>query len=364
MTVLFGIWLWTGIAYLIELWKLQRSLFIGKKLESLLTYKPFSATTSLIIPFKGIDTDLEKNIRSFMSQHATEIIFVADSRADPAYPILKRFKRAKVLIAKQNLGSSGKCCALITGARAAKGEILVFADSDCLARKEWLSSLVAPLADETVGATTGYRWYISDGSFASLLKSAWDETGTSLMLSRYTFVWGGSYAFRKKDFLRWKLTQKWSTTVADDIAVTRAVHDDGKKIVFCPSAVVTSEGSTSIAALIEFTNRQIFLIRNYLRRGWKAGVVAYGFYPLLLLSALFSLLLGYTLPGTLLVLCFFLPIFRSYFMRRGFEKILENTEKKPALLAPLAKLLMFYNLVRAKTLRSIVWRGREYFRKE
>ena len=57
--------------------------------------------------------------------------------------------------------------------------MLVFVDSDArLRQKNWLSSLVAPAGkDETVAATTGYRWFVpARGGLASDLQSVWNAS--------------------------------------------------------------------------------------------------------------------------------------------------------------------------------------------
>ena len=52
--------------------------------------------------------------------------------------------------------------ACATGASTPRSgdEVLVFVDSDARPEKSWLKKLVAPLADETLGASTGYRWFL------------------------------------------------------------------------------------------------------------------------------------------------------------------------------------------------------------
>jgi cellulose synthase/poly-beta-1,6-N-acetylglucosamine synthase-like glycosyltransferase len=49
---------------------------------------------------------------------------------------------------------------VVTSAIDRASEVLVFVDSDARPAGDWLKSLVAPLQDETLGATTGYRWFV------------------------------------------------------------------------------------------------------------------------------------------------------------------------------------------------------------
>ena len=58
-------------------------------------------------------------------------------------------------------------------------------DSDARPRNDWLRLLVAPLADEGMGAATGYRWFIPNkGGFASRLRSVWNASIASALGER------------------------------------------------------------------------------------------------------------------------------------------------------------------------------------
>lgn len=360
------LWGWIGLVYLAEVLRLYRAALSGKTLKALsVTRKPYKRKVSLIVPFKGMDFHLEENVKAFLKQGAWETIFVVDDFGDPAYKILKKFKGKARIVKSQILSTnSGKCSAVLTGARAAKGEILAFADSDSLTREKWLSSLVDPLQDERIGVTTGYRWYVPGKGLASHLKSAWDEVGISMMLSR-AFVWGGSYALRRKDFEKLGIAEKWAAALSDDTVVGRAIKKAGKRIYFSPRALVSSGGSTTLSELKEFTNRQLFMVRNFGGKTWFVALIVYGFSLLVLLSGIVSLAYGlinpfYTLPGILLLITLLFPIGRSYLRRKTLEPLIPGIQKKPSLLAPLATFLLLYNILHAGVSKKIVWRGREY----
>lgn len=355
---------WTVLVYLVELLRMVRATRTARILRALSDVPHWNVTTSLIVPFRGNDPHLKENIAAFLSQNATETIFVVDSKDDPAYPLLKKHK-ANILITTPFPHASGKCAALITGAKAAKGEVLVFADSDALAGKEWLASLVAPLQDDRIGATTGYRLFHPAQGFSEFTKSVWDEAGLSMMFSKHAFVWGGSFAIRKTDFVSWDIARKWETAISDDTIISHAVKHAGKRIRFAPEALVTSAAATTWNQLMEFTNRQIFMVRHFAKRTFKGGILVYGYSFLVLLTALASFFLTYRDPrlltlGGVLVLALLLPIIRSAFRRKAIHRVVPELSLKPALLAPLGILLMFYNILHAGGTRQITWRGRSY----
>jgi ceramide glucosyltransferase len=121
---------------------------------------PFPATApsiTVIRPVKGLDTGAEDNIRAFLGMEypgRLELLFVVDSAADPAYPVIQRLiaehpttaRRVEVLFS----GSppprrTGKLNAMLVGVAAASGELLAFNDSDSRPSKELLGRLVSEL---------------------------------------------------------------------------------------------------------------------------------------------------------------------------------------------------------------------------
>jgi ceramide glucosyltransferase len=84
-------------------------------------------------------------------------------------------------------------------------EVLVFVDTDARPAKDWLATTSRAAGDETLGASTGYRWFIPErGGLASRLRGVWNASIASA-LGGYTaknFCWGGSTAIRRTTFER------------------------------------------------------------------------------------------------------------------------------------------------------------------
>src|SRR5262249_21241407 len=132
-------------------------------------YQPKSV---VIVPCKGLEPNLEENIRAYLAQDYRdyEVIFVTETESDPAHGIVSRIvkqsRRASWMVVA---GEAKDCGQKVHNLVAAiemldsidrRAEVLVFADSDVCPPREWLSELVAPLADKQIGATTGFRWYL------------------------------------------------------------------------------------------------------------------------------------------------------------------------------------------------------------
>lgn len=248
-------------------------------------YKPFA---TVIAPCKGIDQGLVDNLSALLSQDYPEyeVIFVVDSENDPAVNVIERVSAndfassrlcgkpfSKIVVAPKSTESSQKVENLREAVlhADARTKILVFVDSDARVSSEWLRRLVAPLEDDSVGASTGYRWFISEPmTLASELRSAWNASIASALGPNLesNFCWGGSMAMRRDTFDQIDMREKWRGTLSDDFAVTRAMKAAGLAIVHVPQALVPSFGSCSLRELFEFTNRQMKITRVNAQHLW------------------------------------------------------------------------------------------------
>ena len=252
-------------------------------------YQPSAA---VIIPCKGLNPGFELNVTRFLAQDypAYQLIFVVAAEGDPAYRYLaQRLKEPPGRAAKPMLIAAGQSSArgekvnnLLHGVRAVDPgtEVLVFADADATPGEAWLRSLVAPLEDEGVTVSTGFRWYLPGASFASRLRAAWD-TSIATMLGEHdhNFAWGGSMAIRTADFRRLEIANRWwASTVSDDYTLTRAVREAGGRIRFEARCLLKSCEESSLRDFLRWANRQVIITRVYSGRLWWAGLASYSLY--------------------------------------------------------------------------------------
>jgi cellulose synthase/poly-beta-1,6-N-acetylglucosamine synthase-like glycosyltransferase len=257
-----------------------------------------------------------------------------------------------------------------------QSEVLVFVDTDARPPKDWLRKLVAPLADETIGASTGYRWFVPEtGGLASRLRGVWNASIASALGADTTknFCWGGSTAVRRSTFVELNVVDHWRGTVSDDFTITRVLKDAKLPIHFTPHCLVPSVGDCGWNELVEFTTRQIKITRVYAPHLWL---------PLLLGSALFAiaffggivLLLvrwwrdqSFAIVFTFLLLIFALGAAKSFVRWRavnipltGYRAALRRDLAAHIFLWPFASLLYLYNAIVAAFSRRITWRGITY----
>lgn len=351
-------------------------------------YAPFA---TVIAPCRGLDQGLRENIEALFLQDypAYEIIFVTDRTDDPALVVVEdmrqqawpdsRPQRTRVIIAGQATESGQKVHNLLASVRAAdaaSSEVLVFVDTDARPHSDWLRALVAPLANERVGAATGYRWFINErGGVASHLRSVWNASTASALGARgdRNFCWGGSTAIRRRTFDALDMSERWRGTLSDDFALMRALREAGLPIYFVPQCLVASLEDCGFEELLEFTTRQLKITRVYAPHFWKAVLLGsalftigfFGGIPLVIARA--GLGLSYAMPLILLALIFLLGAGKACLRWRavslsfaGHRAGLLRGLPAHLLLWPVVVPLYLYNALAAACSRRIVWRGITY----
>ncbi len=345
------------------------------------SYLPF---VSIIAPCKGLDQGLEENLRSLLELDypSYEVIFVVDAPNDPAVAVIEQVSekhpRTKLVAADRARESAQK----IENLREAvlhldeTSSVLVFVDSDAQPTSGWLRHLVAPLEDKTIGAATGYRWFISPKpSFASEMRSVWNASIASALGPnlRSNFCWGGSMAITRDVFERLGLRDKWKGTLSDDFTVTRAMKEAGLAIFFVPQALTPSIENCSFAEMLEFTTRQMKITRVYASVLWKLSFFGSALFNITLIWASVILILGSALQVSFwaaaitIFLVSFFSIGKSWLRLKAVRLIL--TEKAVELkrqfwpqntLWLLSPALFLYNSIAALISRRMIWRGIEY----
>jgi cellulose synthase/poly-beta-1,6-N-acetylglucosamine synthase-like glycosyltransferase len=349
----------------------------------------FTPLVSVIAPCRGLEDGLRENLAALFEQDypTYEIIFVSDHVDDPSLSLVNEIIEtaagsgrvsARIVIA----GDAIDCGQKVHNLRAAVAkvdpscEVLVFVDTDARPHVGWLRSLVAPLQDESLGTTTGYRWFISDsGGFASQLRSVWNASIASALGERQdkNFCWGGSTAILKSTFDNLQIRERWQGTVSDDFTMTRLLQEAKLPIHFAPACMVASFGQCTAHELLEFTTRQLKITRVYAAHLWKPLLlgsllfcsVFFGGLALVIARAILGL--PYLVPLVLVVLIYVLGTAKAYIRLKAVAIPLANYHEQLSqslsahlLLWPLTSGLYLYNALAAAFSRRITWRGITY----
>ncbi|HKR14261.1 MAG TPA: glycosyltransferase family 2 protein [Pyrinomonadaceae bacterium] len=332
-------------------------------------FQPF---VSVIAPTRGFEAGFEDNIRPLLAQdyRAYEALFVFDDDADPGVEIVEGLGGRIVISGPaKSMGQKVHNLIAAVGALDTRCEVVVFVDTDARPDNDWLRKLVAPLADETLGASTGYRWFIPErGGIASRLRGVWNASIASALgaNAEKNFCWGGSTAIRRSTFERLNVVDHWQGTVSDDFTITRVLKDAKLTIHFTPNCLVPSIGDCGFRELLEFTTRQIKITRVYASNLWLPLMLGSGLFTIVFFGGIVLWLASGAVPVLVIVaVLFLLGAAKSFIRWRAVSIPLSEHRSNRELLAhiflwPVASLLYFWNTIVAGFSRRIKWRGITY----
>lgn len=226
-------------------------------------------SVSVIVPMRNEAANAEATLQALAAQDYAgewEVICVDDRSEDATGSILRKFCAldprfsAAEIPADSPAVPSPKKRALAAGFAAAKGEILMTTDADCLARPGWLSSMAARF-DSDIGIVQGPKRIRGDGSLLSRYQE--HEVFGLVSIEAATFAMGRpmiasapSLAYRRALYEGVGGFQGLEDTVSgdDDLLVRKMQKVPGYKVAYNsdPEACVsTSPAPTWKAMLIQ-----------------------------------------------------------------------------------------------------------------
>jgi cellulose synthase/poly-beta-1,6-N-acetylglucosamine synthase-like glycosyltransferase len=355
------------------------------KAELAKSHAQFTPFASVFAPCKGLDNELRENLSALLSQDYPdyEVVFVVDDETDAAVPTIREIMSdnstpSKLVIAPKTTTSSQKVENLREAVlhAAADSEVLVFVDSDARPGRNWLRALVAPLADEKIGAATGYRWFVSRvPDFASEMLSVWNASIASSLGPnlKSNFCWGGSTAIRREVFEKLDIRERWRGALSDDFTVTRVIKEAGLSVFFVPRALAGSIENCSLGGLVEFTTRQMKITRVYSPDLWIAAFIGSGIFNLVFIWGIAIIIYrlfygGRVWPAaTALILVSAFSIGKSWLRSKAVKLVLQDHKAElerqswpQNTLWILSPALFFFNAAAAALSRKITWRGITY----
>ena len=353
------------------------------------TAKPlpdFTPFVSVIAPHRGMESGLIENVSGVLAQEypTFEVLFVFDNAGDEAIGLIQEQQRqnsrvnSRIIISGPATDSGQKVYNLrvATSEVSPECDVLVFVDGDARPGPQWLRQLVAPLVDEEIGASTGYRWFVPvKGGLASRLRSIWNASIASALRSdrQKNFCWGGSTAIRKSVFDRLEIRERWRGSVSDDFSLTRVLHEALLPIHFNPNCLLPSVGDCDWRELFEFTTRQMKITRVYAPHLWKPVLLGSFLFCLVFFGGI-GLLVERILTGQsflvllLVLLSMYLLGAAKAFIRwrviriplETYRQLLNRDLPGQIVLWPFASLLYLCNTIAAGFSRRIIWRGITY----
>jgi ceramide glucosyltransferase len=255
---------------------------------------------------------------------------------------------------------NGKVQNLCNALEVTRHDVLVISDSDVRLAPDYLSAIVAPLADARVGyVNTLYRSVGADRWFEKLeLLSLNADFVPSIVFSAVTgaanFCLGASVAFRRTDLEAIGGMAELGNYLVEDYELGRRLIVLGKRMVLVPHIV---EVVADYGSFDQWWHHQIYWDQNT----WAANPV--GFALTILTRAvpfalLYAALAGFSTVGlAVLVAALVIRLLTAV----GIARILQDREGLAALwLLPVRDLFALASWYIALTRRSFVWRGHRF----
>lgn len=385
-------WLWAFLtvlgcgALIANLLSLRQGVALrrGVRVALRMAFGAYLPRVAILLPVRGLDDGFDENLRAILAQTYPHfrVVVIADRADDPgavrALGLAAEQPRVPTeLLLSDAAGMGGKVNALRTAIAhlVPEDEAVVFADADVRPGPDWLRQLVQPLADITVGASTGFRWYVPPHpTFWSLVRSEWNAVSANVLFDgRRNYTWGGSSAIRRENLPKLGLEERWREVLSDDLVVTEAVRQAGLRIAYAPGALVATLEDADRGTCLEWCDRQMMMATLYLPVVRKYAAAAFAVFDGAVLLGLVSLLLApwvawsYLVPAALFLVTLPATVAKSSLRRSALFAGAPHVAalwRVPALRAAGASLaapwVMLSGLLRTRTQTVVRWRGRAY----
>jgi ceramide glucosyltransferase len=327
------------------------------------------APITVLKPLYGAEPLLEEALATLCVQEHPEyqIVFGVQDEADPAAAVVRRLQARfpacdiALVIDPRRHGANGKVGNLINMLGAARHPVLAIADSDLHVRPDYLTRLLAALAEPGTGlVTTLYAGLPATDCLAARL-GATQITHTFLpgallarALGRQDCL-GATMVLRRETLVRIGGFQALVDHLADDNALGRLVSGLGLAVRLAATVPATTVPETTVRALLRHELRWARTIRALAPVPFAASVLQYP----LVWAALAVLASG----GAVWALLLFLAAWRVRAkLARGIDRALAPmlpgvAIAPPVWLLPLRELMSVLVLAGGFTGSRVDWRG-------
>ncbi len=206
---------------------------------------------SVIIPVYNGEKTIEKCLASLLKQtkKPEEVIVVDDGSGDNTAKIVTKIKGVKLI--KQN--HKGPASARNLGAKEAKGEILLFIDSDCILDKNWVSEMIKPFEDKEIVGVQGIYETKQKGLIARFVHlEIEDRYDRMRKFKTIDFIGSYSAGYRKRTFLEFKgFDESFPIASGEDPELSFKLSKAGYKMVLNEKAVVNHSHADTLRAYLK-----------------------------------------------------------------------------------------------------------------
>lgn len=345
---------------------------------------------AILLSLRGGDPFLSDCLKKLLQQDYPdyELVIALDHERDPAARYvdqviddLKPANLTKKIITRREAN-----CTLLNNNYAQlveelddRFEIVVLVDADAVTWKGWLRSLVQPLVrDESVGGTSGNRWYTPDNAnIGTLTRCVWNM-GSIVQMATMQYPWGGSMALRADVAKSPEMLQCWRSTFTGDTPLFKIIRDRGKKYHFNPEIILLNREDTTLHSFCNWMPRQ--MLNGKLYHPLWLPVLAQAILSTILLVAAVSTNLANIVTGNWLAFgilggsltLFWISIFGLFVkMNRviGSKALVRGDRMNWLTLSaahklfwviPMVQIVYFLGVLKSLFIRNVCWRGIDY----
>jgi len=238
---------------------------------------------AVILCLRGGDPFLHRCVDALLQQNypCYRIVFVVDHQDDPSLTILRETldshasSHYEIQFLHDPLSTcSLKCSSIIQAYRALPDSVKILAqlDADTIPHPSWLRELATGLAEESVGAVTGNRWYApEEPSRGAMVRHVWNAAAI-VQMSWYRIAWGGTLAIKMSAIREAKLDERWSEALCEDTMLTHQLSRIGKRVEFQPNLIMVNREDCNLPSFVPWVSRQLLTARLY-HRAWPLVVL-------------------------------------------------------------------------------------------
>jgi poly-beta-1,6-N-acetyl-D-glucosamine synthase len=233
--------------------------------------KNYRPLVSVMIPAWNEEVGLLGTIKTLLNStyKNMEIVVVNDGSTDNSDALMRRFiakyeqamqgipPEERIRIVYHYKENGGKGSALNRAVELSHGDILLSIDADCVVDRHAVESFVDAFRNPKVMAAVGNvkigntRTFIGQLQYLEFLFGFFFKKSDSLLNTIY-IIGGAAGAFRREVFQRFRYS---TTNITEDIELSMCIQDAGWKMVYCPKAIIYTEGAETLAGLQKQRNR-------------------------------------------------------------------------------------------------------------
>ncbi len=198
---------------------------------------------SVVVPAYNSEDTIERCLEFLINQNYRnyEIIVVDDGSKDNTAKVVEKYMRRhkKIKLIKQK--NSGPAAARNRGAKKARGRIILFTDSDCLADKNWIKNMVEPFSDKNVAGVSGtYRTLNKEKLIARFVGYEIEKRHEKMAKSEtIDFIGTFSAGYLKNIFFKFGgFDTKFRKASGEDPELSFRIAKAGYKLIFNKKAFV------------------------------------------------------------------------------------------------------------------------------